>query len=143
MRTRITSLVIGCLTAVVLAAAPVSAGAARPVTISLHIDFEAATEEFTASGAFCSSGTAVATDNRQTGNRTAVFHVDRTFTCADGSGTLSISLDAVFQNRQGGTVGGWRIVGGTGAYAGAVGAGHIVGTGTDVGIDDLYTGMIR
>ena len=72
-----------------------------------------------------------------------MFHVDKTFVCDDDSGTLSISLDAVFQIAQGGTVGGWRIVGGTGDYAGALGGGQIVGVGTSVGIDDTYSGVIR
>ena len=142
MRTRITSLVLGAIAAAALVAAPVAAGAARPVTISLSVDFGTGAEDFTATGAFCPAGSAVS-DAYRTGGPTGVFHVDKTFTCDDGTGTLSISLDAVFQNNRGGTIGGWRIVGGTGDYAGALGGGQIVGVGTSVGIDDTYTGVIR
>jgi hypothetical protein len=143
MRTRISPLVLGSLAAAALVASPVAAGTAQPVTITLHVDFEAGTEEFTATGAFCPTGSAETTDNYRTGGPTGVFHVDKTFTCDDGSGTLSISLDAVFQNNKGGTIGGWRIVGGTDDYAGALGGGQIVGVGTNVGIDDTYSGLIR
>jgi len=143
MRTRITSLVLGTIAAAALVAAPVAAGGAQPVTITLSVDFGAGTEDFTATGAFCPTGSAETTSNSRTGGPTGVFHVDKTFICDDDSGTLSISLDAVFQNKKGGTVGGWRITGGTGDYAGAVGGGQIVGVGTSVGIDDTYSGVIR
>lgn len=137
MRTRIASLVVGSMTAVMLVAAPVSAGDGG-VTITLDVNFAKGTEKFTATGAFCPSGSAVTTDVYTSGR---VFHVAKTFTCKDRSGTLSIELDAAGTST--GTSGGWGVVGGTGAYAGASGGGQITGVGTPTGILDTYTGTIN
>ena len=137
MHARISSVVIAAMTAVMLIAAPVSAGGGG-VTITLDVNFVKGTEKFTASGAFCPSGSAVTTSSDFTGR---VFHVAKTFTCKDRSGTLSIELNASAGSD--GTSGGWTVVDGTGVYAGATGGGQITGVGTPTGIIDTYTGTIN
>ena len=141
MRPRITALGLGAVAVLALAATPVAANGAQPVAITLDVDFVGGTETFTADGGFCPVGTAETVDNVRTGGPTGVFHVSKVFTCANGS-TLAIDLDAVFQNKRNGTVGGWRVIGGTGDYAGASGGGQINGAGTPTGIIDTYTGVI-
>ena len=137
MRTRIASLVVGSMTALMLVAAPVSAGNGG-VTITLDVNFRKGSGEFIATGAFCPSGSAVSTENSFSGR---VFHVAKTFTCKDRSGTLSIELSAA--GTESGTSGGWSVVGGTGDYAGASGGGQITGVNSPTGIIDTYTGTIN
>ena len=137
MRTRITSLVLGVMTAALLVAAPVAAGDKR-VVITLDVNFSTGVEAFTAIGAFCATGSAETTSAYATGR--PVFHVDKTFTCEDGSGTMSISLNAAATST--GTSGGWTVKGGTGAWAGVSGGGQITGVNTPTGIQDTYTGSI-
>ncbi len=141
MRSRITALALASVAAVALMAGPVAAGGSQPVTITLAVDLNAGTEVFTASGAFCPSGSAESSNFRPTGGGTTVFHLTKTFICQNGD-SLTIDLNAVFQGKRNGTVGGWTVTGGTGAYAGAKGGGHIVGVGTPTGIIDTYTGVI-
>jgi hypothetical protein len=137
MRTRMASLVIGTMAALMLVVGPVSAGDGG-VTITLDVNFSAGTGKFTSSGAFCPSGSAVSTGFSFSGR---VFHVDKTFTCKDRSGTLSIALNAAANDT--GTSGGWTVVGGTGDYAGASGGGQITGVNSRTGIIDTYTGTIN
>jgi len=137
MRTRIASQVVGVVAALMLTAAPVSAGDGS-VTITLDVNFRSGTEKFIATGAFCPSGSAVSTQNSFTGR---VFHVAKTFTCKNGSGTLSIELNA--SGNDTGTSGGWTVVGGTGDYADASGGGQITGVGSRTGIVDTYNGTIN
>jgi hypothetical protein len=141
MRSRITALALASVAAVALVAGPVAASGAQPVTITLTVDFTADTELFTATGAFCPSGSAETFNFRPTGGGTTVFHLTKTFTCQNGD-SLTVDLSAVFQGKRNGTVGGWTVTGGTGAYAGAMGGGRIVGVGTPTGIIDTYTGVI-
>ena len=138
---RITRSIIGAAVVAVLAVAPVSA-AAEKVTIDLHVDFELG-ETFTASG-FCESGTAESFGHLIVGQgRATTFHLFKTLTCDDGSGTLTIRVEASGVFGFGGTIGGWIVVGGTGDYATTRGGGSIVGTGFDGGIDDHYTGTLQ
>ena len=137
MRTRFASLVVGVIAALMLAVAPVSAGDGG-VTITLDVNFRSGSGKFTATGAFCPSGSAVSTEFSFTGR---VFHVAKTFTCKDNSGTLSIELNA--SGNDTGTTGGWTVVGGTGDYEGASGGGQITGVGNRTGIVDTYTGTIN
>ena len=128
-------------TAVVLLALAAPAAAVEPVTIDLHVDF-ASGETFTADG-FCASGTAESFGVKIVGaGRATTFHLFKTLTCDDGSGTLTIRVSAVNVFGFPGTVGGWNVVSGTGDYAATHGGGHIVGIGFDGGIDDHYTGRL-
>lgn len=147
MHTRIASLLIGAMTAVMLVAAPVAAGDGRAV-ITLDVNFNNGTESFTATGAFCPSGTATSTVPAVTGGGAfgagaLVFHLAKTFTCSDRSGTLTVELNATTSALFDGTSGGWSVKGGTGAYAGATGGGQITGVNTSTGILDTYTGTIN
>ncbi len=131
---------IGAIALALSVAAPASAAAA-PVRIDLHVDFSTG-ETFTADG-FCASGEALSFGHHVVGNgRAAVFHLYKTFTCDDGSGSLTIHLSAAAVFGMSGTIGGWNVVGGTGDYARVRGGGHIVGTAFDGGIDDVYTGTL-
>lgn len=139
--------IIGLLLA--LLAAPVANAATPPTTVlTIDIVFDVS-ETFTATGGvICDSGTAV-TDPvfvagfGRMGRGQGSFHLIKTLTCDDGSGTFQILVNAATSPSSPGTLGGFAVVGGTGDYAGLRGAGSLVGTGTDTGIIDVYTGMLR
>jgi len=132
--------VVAILAAIVLSA-PVSASAAEPVQIDLHVVF-GGSETFSATG-ICASGTAQSFGFQQAGQgRATTFHLYKALICDDGSGTLTIRVEARLVFGSPGTVGGWSVVNGTGDYAGAHGGGMIVGTSFDGGIDDVYTGTL-
>ena len=144
MRTRTASLAFAIVAAVAIVAGPVAARSSTPVSITLDVNFDNETEIITDQTNFC-DGTAesfswVSGGGRQGGGNLA-FHVGRLFTCDDGS-TLTIELDAAIARPHGGTAGGWRIIAGTGDYAGATGGGRIVGEFYDGGIVDVYEGVI-
>lgn len=141
MRPRILSLGVGIVAALAVVASPVAAGGRTEIT--LDVNFGTGVETFTAEGAFCPSGSAETLGSWATGNGAVVFHVAKRFACDDGSGTLTIRLDAPFIGVRGGTIGGWRVIGGSGDYAGLAGGGQIVGTGTPTGIIDVYSGVLR
>ena len=146
MRPRITALAVGVIAALALVAAPASA-AGGAVRITLDVNFDTGVEAFTATGAFCAAGTAETTDNWSTGfgraGRAGVFHVTKVFTCENGKDSITVDLDAAFIGFRGGTIGGWKVVEGTGAYAAARGGGQIVGSGTSYGIVDVYSGIVN
>jgi hypothetical protein len=144
MRTRITALGIAGVAALALAA-PVGASAATPISVTLDVNFGTGVEVITDQTNFCegsAQSTAWISGGGRNGGGTLVFHVGKVFTCTDGSGTLSIELNAPNNRGQGGTTGGWTVVGGTGDYAGARGGGSIMGAGTQTGILDQYEGTI-
>jgi hypothetical protein len=76
------------------------------------------------------------------GRGVGTFHLIKTLTCDDGSGTFQILVNAAAAPSSPGTLGGFAVVGGTGDYAGLRGAGSLVGTGKDGGIVDVYTGTL-
>jgi len=71
------------------------------------------TGTFTSSAPFCSSGTAVDLDlvGPDSGNRAI-----RLYTCADGSGSLTIWVETPLLEHGSAADGGWHIVAGTGRY---------------------------
>ncbi len=133
----------------VLLVAPMASAAAPPTTVlTIDVQFESG-ETFTATGGvICDSGTAV-TDPvfvagfGRMGRGVGTFHLIKTLTCDDGSGTFQILVNAATAPSSPGTLGGFAVVGGTGDYAGLRGAGSLVGTGTDGGITDVYTGTLK
>ena len=144
MRTRTTSLAFAVVAAVAIVAGPVAARSATPVSITLDVNFDNETETITAQTNFCdgtSESTSWVSGGGRHGGGNFVFHVDRVFTCDDGS-TLTIELDAAIARPHDGTTGGWRVVDGSGDYAGATGGGSIVGVFTETGITDQYEGTI-
>ncbi len=70
------------------------------------------------------------------------FHLIKTLTCDDGSGTFQILVNASTAPSSPGTLGGFSVVGGTGDYTGLRGAGSLVGTNTSSGIIDVYMGRL-
>ncbi|HEX9044582.1 MAG TPA: hypothetical protein VF802_06110 [Candidatus Limnocylindrales bacterium] len=131
------------LLALGLAAPVVSASTRVEIVLDNHF-LTTGVETFTASG-FCPSGSAV-TSNLVIvgGSHGLTFHLDKTLTCNDGSGTLSIHVDAATSyGTYTGDQGGWSVTGGTGAWAGATGGGQLVATYTSTGSLDDYTGALR
>lgn len=128
----------------VLGLAAPGASAATGAAITIDANFQANTETFTATG-FCPSGGSVTSNLKIVGGRGGVtFHLDKTLTCDDGSGTLTIHVDAATSNgHPSGDVGGWSVVSGTGAWAHASGGGRLVGDYVPTGVIDHYTGSLN
>ena len=125
--------------------ASVAAKAGGAVVITLDANFNTdGTETFTAEGAFCASGTGTTNDLWIVGNgfHGLSFHVVKTLTCANGTDSITIEVDAATHQGSGGDQGGWSITDGTGAYAGATGGGIIAGVYDESGVIDVYTGRL-
>jgi hypothetical protein len=148
MRARRLAALIGVAAAALWAP---GASAAIPVTtITINVVF-GGTETFTATGGVvCDSGTAVSdpaffTGGGAQGRGVLTFHLVKTLTCDDGSGTFKLLVDAAAAPNSGGTVGGFAAGRGTGDYVGLRGGGSLVGTGfpDGGGLTDVYTGRLR
>lgn len=131
-----------------LLVAPTASAAAPPTTVlTIDIVFDVS-EEFTASGGvICESGTAETdlhgfTGGGAQGRGVVTYHLVKTLTCDDGSGTFQILVNASTAPSSPGTLGGFAVIGGTGDYAGLRGAGSLVGTNQDGGIIDVYAGNL-
>jgi len=72
--------------------------------------------------------------------RPGVFRGTRMFVCDSGIGSVTVNLSARFGD--GGSVGSWSIVAGSGAFSRVHGAGGLVGTPLEDGIQDNYTGTV-
>ena len=139
----VAGLLIGALPGAVAAAATVDA------TIDVHSAFADPTGSFTAdSPALCPEGT-TSDETRIVGSdRVLNFKNVKTFTCADGSGTFTLRINAQVMPCDSTNRGAWSVIGGTGAYDGLRGAGVLVGTyfpndACDAeGIDDHLTGTL-
>jgi hypothetical protein len=124
-----------------------AAGQPAAITINIEFDTDPPTESFTTDGSvLCTAGPATSVNRHAGGNFevAATLHLTKTLVCDDG--TLTIKVNAGLNYGRGGTVGGWSIVGGTGAYAALRGGGHIVGRGGDGAPYDLvdsYYGKIH
>jgi hypothetical protein len=144
MRAPRLGLTIGMLAALLVAP---GASAAAPPTTTIEIDivFDVSEEFTTTGGVLCPSGTAV-TDPvfsagfGRMGRGAGTFHLIKTLTCDNGSGTFQIKVNV--GPTPTGTIGGFAVVGGTGAYTNLRGGGSLVGTATDGGIFDVYTGQL-
>lgn len=122
------------------------AAAASRIQIVIDVNNLTGTESFVTTGGFCPTGTAVSHDFRSTGrgeNHAFTFHLEKTLTCADGSGTLTIRVNAATTDGAPGDQGGWSVMAGSGAWATASGGGNLVGTYVDTGIIDRYTGVLQ
>ena len=147
MRIRRLGPVFGILAALLVAG---TASAAPPAVTVITIDVNFITgETFTATGGVvCDSGVAV-TDpvfgkggGRQ-GRGVFTFHLIKTLTCDDDSGSFMIMVDAATAPTSPGTLGSFVVVGGTGDYSGLHGAGSLVGTSlSETEILDVYTGRL-
>jgi len=131
--------------------APAASAAPPPVTtITIEAIF-GGVETFTATGdVVCDTGTAVTdpffgTFGGSTNRGVFTFHLVKTLTCEDGSGTFKLLVDASTSPNSPGTVGGFAAGHGTDDYAGLHGGGHLVGTAypDGSGITDVYTGLLH
>ena len=133
-----------------------AASAAQPTVFTIDIVFDdpgtpanEASETFHSDGSIiCASGPAItdqdsfrfAGGGRQ-GKGNGTFHLEKTLIC--GNGTLRIAVDAA--STRTGTVGGWTVLSGTGAYTSVRGSGQSVGIGDPGGgidLPDHYTGRL-
>lgn len=147
MRARRLAVLVGIAGAALWA--PVATAAVPVTTITIEAVF-GGPESFTATGGVvCSSGTSVsdpsfiAGGGRQ-GRGVFTFHVVKTLTCDDGSGTFKLLVNAAGSPTSSGTVGGFAAGRGTGDYVGLHGGGSLVGTThpDGSGITDVYTGRL-
>jgi len=119
------------------------AAAADRVSITIDVNVTTGTELFTADGPFCASGSATSGNFFfGGGGRAGTFHLQKVLTCDDGSGTLTINVDAATANGSDHDQGGWSVASGTGDYAGVSGGGNLVGNYYEDGIVDHYTGVL-
>jgi hypothetical protein len=146
MHTRRIGLALGLLAT--LLAAPTASAAPAITTITIDVDFNSG-EVFTATGGVvCDSGVAVtdpffAAGGGRQGRGVFTFHLIKTLTCDDGSGSFTIGVDAATAPPSPGTIGSFVVIGGTGDYSGLRGAGSLLGTSeSETEIVDVYTGRL-
>jgi len=125
-------------------------GAAQPLALHEHIDFNTGLLRFTADAPLCPSGSWVddVTDVRPPGGDPATattyrITIDSVYTCDDGSGTFfghKVITLHIFPNGSSQSTGPITISGGTGRYSGISAVGSDSGA---VGADQLGTGTIH
>ena len=146
MRTRRLGLAFGLLATLLVA--PTANAAPSLTTITIDVDFISG-ETFTATGGVvCDSGVAVtdpvfvAGGGRQD-RGVFTFHLIKTLTCDDGTGSFMIRVDAATAPTSPGTIGAFAVVGGSEDYSRLRGAGSLVGTiESETEIIDVYTGRL-
>jgi hypothetical protein len=129
-----------------IGAGPALAAPPQAVTFTVDEVFEPPSGVFTSDGSVvCASGT---TSNNTFASAVRspnglIFHVRKTITCDDGSGTFTLQLQArIGFNVGDNTFGPWVVLGGTGAYENLHGQGTVVGTQLGPGVHDAYTGWL-
>ena len=132
--------------------------AARPEPLHIEVlEYPAGTgappEPFTASGLAVDNGTICATGlvadeeltyTEPTGSY-QIIRVLKRFTCDDGSGSFDLRMVVRLDLNTNDTAARWRIVSGTGDYAGLRGRGSLIGLSQDPdpGILDIYDGRVH
>lgn len=71
------------------------------------------------------------------------FHHQKTFTCADGSGTITADLQVTFRFDNNADSFNWTIISGTGAFTNLRGSGSGVGLELPGEVDDTFTGSVH
>lgn len=149
---RTSAVLVVPLAAVLSAAAAAPAAAAEPVEVVVDVPFDGSPGSFTADGGgLCAGGTYADSGIRTTGagrgrERTLTFHLDRTFTCSDGSGSFTVRISARWHPCDATNAGTWVVLRGDGDYADLHGAGRLVGSyvGPDTcdpdGVVDVLSG---
>ena len=148
---RRTLTLLATLVALLATAVPAAAITTAEATIDVHSTFsETGGGTFTADNALlCESGATSDVTIIAGNGRTITFHNLKTFTCADGSGTFTLRLQAQVKPCDANTRGVWSVADGTGEYDGLHGNGKLVGTYypddacSAEGIDDHLTGVLR
>jgi hypothetical protein len=101
---------------------------ARPVWMDAHEVFTGEPGTFTAPiGGVCPSGTTISEVRITETIDGARFDGDKTFTCADGSGTFDLRFSVRVHGCDGFLSGTWKLTSGTGAYRSIRGGGTLVG----------------
>ncbi len=128
--------------ALLLVAGPASVLGATKTTITLN---GFAVETFTTTGGvLCPSGTATTDFHHFAGGGAAgSFHLTKTLTCTDGSGSFTIEVNAATTFGSPTDQGGWAVLSGTDGYSTLSGGGKLVGTYVEGGIIDVYSGSVR
>ena len=128
-----------------IVAAPALPAPPQQTTFNVIEFFDGSPGVFTSDGSIvCASGT-TSNDTFATGfpsDRGVLFHVRKTITCDDGSGTFVLQIQAQTGFRADGTLGPWVVLSGTGDYEDLRGTGKVVGTFFPGGISDVYTGWL-
>ena len=138
------------LAAAVIAAAfgvlPAVAAPPQATSFTVVEQFEPESGVFRSDGSVvCASGT---TSNDTFGSgfqsdRGVIFHVRKTITCNDGSGTFVLQLQARAGFNIGDmTFGPWVVLSGTGDYANLHGRGTVTGTALAGRVSDVYVGWL-
>ena len=135
----------GTTVAALAGAGPALATTPTPVTIEVITASPAGGTFTTSGGGLCLSGTT--TDQEfGTGGQSGLlanFHVLKTFTCADGSGTFTANVQAQLTFGAPADSFTWNIVSGTGAYANLRGSGNGAGDQLPTGVHDHFTGAVH
>jgi hypothetical protein len=138
------------LAVAVLAAAvgvvPAAAAPPQSTTFTVVERFDSPAGVFTSDGSVvCASGTTT-NDTFATGfqsDRGVIFHVRKTITCNDGSGSFTLQLQARSGFNVGDmTFGPWVVLEGTGDYEDLRGRGTVTGTFIPGGVSDAYAGWL-
>jgi hypothetical protein len=142
MKVRYLSGALSCAVLVLaLTAATAGASSGTEVTLTVSTPGVGQSGTFVADGVVCPEGTTSDVAFATGGGNVAVYHSDKTFVCADGTGTFTIKLTAFRFDGVPGTTGTWKVDSGTGAYASLKGSGQLVGTDQPGGgIVDAFTG---
>lgn len=150
MKRRTVLAVLVAAVLVVLAAAPVMALPPLGVRIEVLTALPAGCDPFVATGPGVDSGFFCATGHVSTspynwppplgGHVTMVKY----FVCDDGSGSFDVELRVKCDLSTGNTTGRWKVVGGTGSYAGLIGSGTLIGTydASSNTVLDVYRGRM-
>ena len=128
------------LASIVLSASGIAAAstAGTPTTILAHTSF-VGDSPFDSTLAGCGHGMVFdARRHVQFDRAHNVFNGAKVFACDGGGGGFTLQLNATFGG--GGSTGTWAVIDSWGSQAGLNGQGSLVGTPTQAGIDDLYTG---
>jgi hypothetical protein len=121
--------------------APVEAAPMRtPVDVVAHETFSGEANEFESNIPGCETGTVVNGESKTHFTPWGgVFVGVKEFTCDSGAGGFDVRLNARFSGF--GSRGAWTLIDAWGEYEGAKASGSLVGTVTENGIDDHYTGF--
>jgi hypothetical protein len=109
------------------------------VDVVVHETFSAEPNEFEGNIPGCETGTVVNGESKTHFTPWGgVFVGVKEFTCDSGAGGFDVRLNARFGEF--GSRGAWTLIDAWGAYEDVRAAGSLVGTITEMGIDDHYTG---